>query len=84
MSKLQQAHGWVDAVRHFVPAEEQIFSWWSYRNRDWRVSNRGRRLDHIWVTPALTQHLAGTEIIDKTRDWQRPSDHCPVAVDFKT
>ena len=48
-----QATGFVDAVRHFVPAEEKLFTWWSYRNRDWRLSDRGRRLDHVWVTPDL-------------------------------
>ena len=31
------ATGFVDAVRHFVPAEEKLFTWWSYRNRDWRA-----------------------------------------------
>ena len=45
--------GFVDAVRHFVPADQKLYSWWSYRNQDWRASDRGRRLDHIWVTPDL-------------------------------
>ena len=45
--------GFIDAVRHFVPADQKLYSWWSYRNRDWRASDRGRRLDHIWVTPDL-------------------------------
>ena len=45
--------GFIDAVRHFVPADQKLYSWWSYRNQDWRASDRGRRLDHIWVTPDL-------------------------------
>ncbi len=53
-----QATGFVDAVRHFVPAEEKLFTWWSYRNRDWRLSDRGRRLDHVWVTPDLVGRAA--------------------------
>ena len=41
---------WTDTARHFIDAEEKAYTWWSYRNRDWKKSNRGRRLDHIWVT----------------------------------
>ena len=49
--------GFIDAVRHFVPETEKVYTWWSYRNRDWKVANRGRRLDHIWVTPDLKDAL---------------------------
>ena len=44
---------WVDAVRHFVPAEQKLYTWWSYREPRLAGSDRGRRLDHIWVTPDL-------------------------------
>ena len=84
LTEVQRAHNWVDAVRHFIPNEEKIFSWWSYRNRDWRASNRGRRLDHVWVTPTMKKYLARTQIIDQTRDWTQPSDHCPVVVELNT
>src|SRR5271165_3549547 len=47
LDRLQQAGGFVDAVRHFVPPSERLYTWWSYRARDWAASNRGRRLDHI-------------------------------------
>ena len=52
--------GFVDAVRHFVPADQKLYTWWSYRNRDWRASDRGRRLDHVWVTPDLAASCSGT------------------------
>jgi len=77
-----QATGFVDAVRHFVPAEEKLFTWWSYRNRDWRRSDRGRRLDHVWVTPDLVGGLRGQHVLRDARDWARRSDHVPVAVDL--
>ena len=47
------AHKWLDVARELVPEPEKLYTWWSYRARDWRASNRGRRLDHIWVSPAL-------------------------------
>ena len=77
-----QQTGFVDAIRHFVPAEEKLFTWWSYRNRDWRASNRGRRLDHVWVTPDLQGKLAGHTILTDARDWTQASDHVPVCVEL--
>jgi exodeoxyribonuclease-3 len=73
---------WVDAVRHFVPEEKKCYSWWSYRNKDWKKSNRGRRLDHIWVTPPLKPKLKGYEILSHYRDLEKPSDHVPVIVEL--
>ena len=74
--------GFVDAMRHFVPAEHKLYTWWSYRNRDWRQTNRGRRLDHVWVTPDLVPALRGLVVLDEARDWAQPSDHVPVAIDL--
>ena len=74
--------GFVDAVRHFVPPEEKLFTWWSYRNRDWRASDRGRRLDHIWVTPDLTGMLTRQIVLKDARDWPQASDHVPVCVEM--
>lgn len=71
---------WVDAVRHIVSPEQRLYTWWSYRNRDWRASNRGRRLDHVWVSADLTGHLLGAAVIEEARDWELPSDHAPVLV----
>jgi exodeoxyribonuclease-3 len=82
LTNLKKAHDWVDAVRHFVPAEQKLYSWWSYRARDWRLSDRGRRLDHVWVTPDLVERLKGTAILKDARDWSRASDHVPVVVDL--
>ena len=78
-----QSQGFVDALRHFVPADQKLYTWWSYRNRDWRVANRGRRLDHVWATPDLMQYAHGYHILQEARDWTQTSDHVPVAVDFK-
>ena len=78
----QKAHSWVDAGRHFVPADQKLYSWWSYRAADWDISNRGRRLDHIWVTPQLTLSLKKSEIMRDARGWDpKPSDHVPVLLD---
>ena len=78
-----QAAGFTDAVRHFVPADQKLYTWWSYRNRDWRASDRGRRLDHIWVSTDLTGRLRRQTILKNARDWPQSSDHVPVCVELK-
>ena len=82
MDALRNAHDWVDVMREHIPPEEKLFTWWSYRSRDWRQSNRGRRLDHIWVTPALKKSSLSLRVIDEARDWEKPSDHVPVLAEF--
>jgi exodeoxyribonuclease III len=74
--------GFYDALRHFVPADQKLYTWWSYRNRDWKVANRGRRLDHIWVTPDLRDALKEHTVLISARDWEKGSDHVPVCVEL--
>jgi exodeoxyribonuclease-3 len=80
--RVRAAYDWVDVMRRHVPAERALFTWWSYRNRDWRASNRGRRLDHIWTTRALGDTAVSMTVLDEARDWPRTSDHVPVIADF--
>ena len=82
LGKFQRAGGFVDAVRHFVPAEERLYTWWSYRARYWAASDRGRRLDHIWVTPPLVGSLTRAQIFKDSRGWTQASDHVPVMIEL--
>ncbi|MBT3810969.1 MAG: exodeoxyribonuclease III, partial [Rhodospirillaceae bacterium] len=82
LARVQGAHDWVDAVRHFAPEDEKLASWWSYRAKDWRASDRGHRLDHVWVTPPLKSKLRSYEILRDARDWEKCSDHAPVIVEI--
>src|SRR3954465_2976054 len=43
----------IDVARERIPLSEKIFPWWSYRSPDWTANDRGRRLDHVWVSAAL-------------------------------
>ncbi len=78
----QTSLNWVDAVRHFIPPELKLYTWWSYRAQDWAASDRGRRLDHIWATPSLASRLTGAMVIREARNWTPPSDHVPVMIDL--
>ena len=82
LAMLQESVQWVDAVRHFIPPEDKVFTWWSYRSPDWSVNDRGRRLDHIWLTSPVQPRLRSTLIARECRSWTQPSDHVPVMVDI--
>jgi len=79
---LSSSHNWVDAVRYFVPPKTKLYTWWSYRAKNWEHSNRGRRLDHVWVTPALANSLSSASVLKYIRGYEKPSDHVPVIVDL--
>jgi exodeoxyribonuclease-3 len=82
LRRLQSAYGFVDAVRAVVPPERKLYTWWSYRNRDWAASDRGRRLDHVWLSPALAPSLVTASVERAARGWDNPSDHVPVTVEL--
>ncbi len=86
LSAMRDEFGWCDAVRHLHPARDsdgnavKLYSWWSYRARDWQASNKGRRLDHIWLTPPLLPALKQVDIANMWRGAEKPSDHVPLTV----
>ena len=87
LEALRTSHDFLDVARRFASEDDKLYSWWSYRARDVMASNRGRRLDHIWVSPALVPAVeaAGPEgftIHTDARIWEKPSDHVPVVQAF--
>lgn len=79
--EIKKRGNWVDTFREMNPSGK-LYSWWSYRARDWKVSNRGRRLDHIWASQDLKSNLRKVEIFSEARGWERPSDHVPILAIF--
>jgi exodeoxyribonuclease III len=84
LTKVYKHGDWVDVMRKHVPADQKLYTWWSYRARDWEESDRGRRLDHIWATPGLAKSSTRIEVLKKARGWTQPSDHVPVIAHFDT
>ncbi len=81
-TKMREALDWIDVMREHVPMDQKLYSWWSYRAKDWAASDRGRRLDHVWVTQPLKSAHQSITVLKEARSWERPSDHVPVIVDF--
>ncbi len=82
LERARVAGQWVDLMRYFVPPEEKLYTWWSYRSPDWTKNDRGRRLDHIWVSPDLVETAKSLSVLREARSWERPSDHVPVIASF--
>jgi exodeoxyribonuclease III len=78
LNAVQKTGAWVDIMRTFVPEPAKLYTWWSYRAADWQAADRGRRLDHIWVSPAIADRVSGMAIAKQARGWSQPSDHVPV------
>ena len=82
LTRLFNSLDFVDAVRNFYPEPQKVFSWWSYRNPNWQTNNKGRRLDHVWVSQSLSERVKKAEILKDFRSTERPSDHVPVVVEI--
>jgi len=82
LARLQASNDWVDLGRHFVPPPARLYTWWSYRARDWRESDRGRRLDHMWASTDVAATARAHHVFEDCRAWLKPSDHVPIMTEF--
>jgi exodeoxyribonuclease-3 len=81
LAQTQDAGNWVDITRQDIP-QGLLYSWWSYRAKDWDAADKGRRLDHIWATPDISNAAHGSRVLRAARGWEQPSDHAPVFATF--
>ncbi|MBV2360176.1 exodeoxyribonuclease III [Thalassococcus sp. CAU 1522] len=81
LAQTQEAGGWVDITRKDIP-EGNLYSWWSYRAKDWDAADKGRRLDHVWATPDIANAGHSSRVLRHVRGWEQPSDHAPVFASF--
>lgn len=72
---------WHDVTRADIPTG-LLYSWWSYRAKDWDAADKGRRLDHIWATGDIAKSAHSSRILRDVRGWLQPSDHAPVFATF--
>ncbi len=68
--------GLTDSYRLFDQPEKS-FSWWDYRGLGFRL-NKGLRIDHILLSPALVARCSACVIDRAPRKLEQPSDHAPV------
>jgi len=81
LSDVMDAGEWADITRRDIP-DGHLYSWWSYRARDWDAADKGRRLDHVWASSDLRDAAHSSRILRAARGWDKPSDHAPVFATF--
>ena len=81
LTDAQEAGAWADVTRADIPSGP-LYSWWSYRARDWEASDRGRRLDHVWASADIAGAAHSSRVLKHVRGWERSSDHAPVLASF--
>ena len=69
-----------DAFRLFEP-QAGHWSWWDYRSGAWET-DRGWRIDHIYLDEVLQSCATGCVIDRRPRGNDQPSDHAPVVVNL--
>ena len=75
--------GFLDAFRMLHPDEIQ-YTWWDYKGaKIWK--NEGMRIDYIFITPPLKDHLVDVEVDmwARRKNKIKPSDHAPVIGTFE-
>lgn len=72
--------GLADAFRKFEDGGG-FFSWWDYRAGSFQ-RNRGWRIDHHYLSPALYKRAKNCAIDIEPRERTKPSDHTPVIVEI--
>jgi exodeoxyribonuclease III len=82
LERVRASLDWVDVVRRDIPPPHKLYTWWSYRARDWEAADKGRRLDHVWLSPGFADACTRVEVLRSARGWDRPSDHVPVIVEL--
>ncbi|WP_347835474.1 exodeoxyribonuclease III [uncultured Planktomarina sp.] len=78
---VMSAGDWVDVTRQDIP-DGLLYSWWSYRAKDWDAADKGRRLDHVWATSDISASAHSSRVLRAARGWEKPSDHAPVFASF--
>lgn len=74
--------GYTDAFRALHPGEIGQFTFWDYF-RDAFKHNRGIRIDHFLLSPALASRLERCEIDRGPRGQEKPSDHTPILLELR-
>lgn len=71
--------GYVDALRTLNPGKPEVYTFWDYFRQNFQ-RNKGIRIDHFLLSPALAPRLQACEVDKTPRAQEKPSDHTPVVL----
>ncbi len=70
------SQGWTDALRTLQP-KGPLWTFWDYERNRWAL-DKGMRLDHFLLSPAVRDGLAGGAVDRWVREEENASDHAPA------
>jgi exodeoxyribonuclease-3 len=74
------SQGWTDSLRILQP-EGPLWTFWGYLRNRW-PTDKGMRLDHLLLSPALAPHLVGGGVDRWVRGEMGASDHAPAWIEL--
>lgn len=72
--------GWIDSLRHLYP-QRPIYTFWQYFRESYE-RDAGIRIDHILLSPNLSDRLDGGGVDRHVRGWDNASDHAPTWIEL--
>jgi exodeoxyribonuclease III len=88
---LPEERQWLDNLKDWglqdsfraMHSDDSSYSWYDYRSRGFEQEpKRGLRIDLILASAAAMPSLSASGIDVDARGFEKPSDHCPIWVDF--
>jgi exodeoxyribonuclease III len=70
------AQGWIDALRK-PHSDGPLWTFWDYKRDRWRA-DKGMRLDHLLLSPILSERLVEGGVDRWVRGEENASDHAPA------
>lgn len=74
------AQGWTDALRRLYPTGP-LWTFWDYEYERWQ-KNKGMRLDHLLLSPKLSEQLEDGGVDRWARGEVNASDHAPAWINL--
>jgi exodeoxyribonuclease-3 len=68
--------GWSDALRRLYP-DGPLWTFWDYKRERW-PADKGMRLDHLLLSPELSERLVDGGVDRWVRGEENASDHAPA------
>lgn len=73
--------GWTDALREMHPYDHKLYTFWDYFRYSYE-RNAGLRIDHLLLSPAVSNRLKAAGVYREVRGWEKTSDHAPTWIEL--
>ena len=76
------SQGWTDSLRKLQP-DGPLWTFWDYERQRWQ-KDKGMRLDHLLLSPSISDRLVNAGVDRWVRGEENASDHAPAWIELKS